>query len=739
MADEKTLLEQFVKSFFNDQNSLPYAYISQHAQSFILENKLNISKLLKKYIKKRYKKLEVPIDVKKENVKRSKNEIGVVKNIIDEYLWLCRMLSTFRKIFYMCDFTKFHKKINDNINLIVQNNQEDLVNELSSIILEYEFMKDDPKYAVAFTKSDRLFVCSSKFEYIVLAFDLLKTIESGEEIISRITKLFVDSWIENAVTYIDDLTSLDLRIKSLRKNVLLEDHIYTIEKEIITKLFTKISQNYLLNCVGFQKDINSLEYYYDLIDGKQTYIEIVNNYINIRLDKKKQESINLDKVNQYKKKLEEAMGNDSFGVTIEKLNNLVTSKQIVMSSDQQKFITLFSFWLETLSCRSSESACSEIMNSGFERFVNKDELNVIRYASGTLDDILTNKTNVIDYFVGVAQRELENLDTLFYETSLFDDQDVKDQFLCPYLLSPTDIVLDEFSNDLEEADRDSFLKRSLYKFVGDVFNIIKDKDTFENHLREKLSLRLFTESSSIQDEEDFISCLKMNISRTVYSKLETIISDYRDRFIFKNAEIMLLRRFQWPDFKSLSVRFEDLDKLKTEYSQYLLLNERKSVKWLDTLTTCDVEIDMKPFRLSLIQYKMIMNLSGGENVFNENMTKEEQDVYKIHLMELVKKKLVILKGECYEINYDAPGSDCVPRQVFLRGMAKDQNVEDGDKFEKAILDCQIMKVCKAKKNISIEDLRSLVGCELDLLHSRIEECRKKGYLDIAGNLITYVP
>ncbi|KAF9764860.1 hypothetical protein NGRA_0184 [Nosema granulosis] len=758
---ENSILKEFVKSFFKDQKTLPYAFVSQFGQRLVIENDLkhlnrDISNILKKYLRRRFKRYNFH---KSGDIKRSKvhpEGLCTVKNIVDEYIWLYRMLNTFKNIFFTSNcFDRFYKMVHNKFNGIVLDCKEHLVDTLSTNI--YNFRDFDNESNTSFIDCcERPREGFTDLQYVVLVFKLFKELDSGQEIISCTIKSFIKLWTQNAFIEIKDIAELNRSVECVRKNIVFVDYIHNIEKEIIAQLFSKISTDYILTCIGFKQEIIYLEYYYELIGSNQLYINLINKYIdsrynNIPLPKNIEEVIEPTQISLLKDKIDEIAKTQTgslkkimFAQTSERLCDILNKKSHSIKSpkDDHKFVEIFSFWLETLTCKKTESVLRDALNSGFEKYINKDEFVIINSISEALDRIITGEMDVRDCFGGVLFRELSFMSTLFNKMVLFGGNSIGKGVLCPNLLCGVSIVLEDVSiveNALEGSDLIAFLKRTIYKFVGDVFNIIKDKDAFELSLREKLSLRLFSETSLLQEEEQFISCLRSNISRVVYSKLETILSDYKDRTIFRNAEIMLLRRFQWPDFKYCNVHFGELDDIKKEYSEQLQANERKTLIFMDSLSSCDVEINGRPLKVSLIQFKMIKNLCEIGRIFDDKIQKADKEFYEQHLNELIKKKLLVKNNSSFEINTNVPENDFVPRQINLKGPSGVQPVEDECKYKNALVESRIMRICKARKNIPTGDLCELLEIDRSTLEERIKDLKTKGYLDVSEEIVTYVP
>jgi hypothetical protein len=666
------------------------------------------------------------------------------------------MTDILKKIFFRFNFSEFTDKVKEKINKIVSINSDALVDELGKSIYKYEISKDDPLYAVMITETEELKLDSSKnqfseMEYIILILEIFKDIEIGKELFSRIIESFIKSWVSQALIEIDNLGNLNKRIESLRKNVILSDNLHVIENKIVKKLFESISVVYLLYCLGFRENLNYIEYYYDLIEGKEAYESLIDTYIDnrykdtavvengranieksiLKLNEKLKTEINLEKRTFLSKILEKIQG-------LTKIKSYLKENVDV----DAKFGETFRFWIETLTFKNSSSFNYEI-NKRFEKFVNESEDLIIKSLSKGIHDILIGQVDVLDFYRFVSNREMINIeDFINNEFNIFDKTEYNTKIICCDLLCPISIVLNEFSvnyTDLEENDVLIFLRKSIFKFVGDVFSLFKDKDGFELALRKNLAERLFSESSSIDEEEEFLSYCIQNGNKIASNRLETMISDFKERFIYNNCEMVLLRKFQWPEYSITNLSIKGLDQEKKKFAERLLKNERKRLIWVDSLSSCDAEIDGKVFKISLIQYKILNNLMKTGKIEKDEMPEEHKSLYDLHFKELINKNLLIREKSTFKINTSCTENEFIPKKVVLKEQSYDQSLEDDRKFYSAQLDCKIMKICKKSKTIKIKALSVALKLEKNVLMKRLEELKKKGYLDVVGEDVLYIP
>ncbi|EOB13605.1 hypothetical protein NBO_65g0009, partial [Nosema bombycis CQ1] len=562
---------------------------------------------------------------------------------------------------------------------------------------------------------------------------------------------FTDKFKEtiNKIVSINSDALVDELGKSIYKyEISKDDPLYAVMITETEELKLDSSKNQFseMECI-----ILILEIFKDIESGKEAYESLIDTYIEnrykdtavveykranieksiLKLNEKLKTEINLEKRTFLSKILEKIQG-------LTKIK-LYFKENVDIDA---KFGETFGFWIETLTFKNSLSLNYEI-NKRFEKFVNEREDVIIKTLSKGIHDILIGQVDVLDLYRFVSNGEMINIENFINnEFNIFDKTDNNTELICCDLLCPISIVLNEFSvnyDDLEENDVLIFLRKSIFKFVGDVFSLFKDKDGFELALRKNLAERLFSESSSIDEEEEFLSYCIQNGNKIASNRLETMISDFKERFIYNNCEMVLLRKFQWPEYSITNLSIKGLDQEKKKFAERLLKNERKRLIWVDSLSSCDAEIDGKVFKISLIQYNILNNIMKTGKIEKDEVSEEHKSLYDLHFKELINKNLLIREKSTFKINTSCTENEFIPKKVVLKEQSYDQSLEDDRKFYSAQLDCKIMKICKKSKTIKIKALSVALKLEKNVLMKRLEELKKKGYLDVVGEDVLYIP
>ena len=306
------------------------------------------------------------------------------------------------------------------------------------------------------------------------------------------------------------------------------------------------------------------------------------------------------------------------------------------------------------------------------------------------------------------------------------DQFIKTVFVSVF--KGLDINYEYFVNSLDCVTSRS---TDLYEFSGIIYNFISEKEMYEQQLRKTLCFRLINNITTVEEEEKFINLYKVNAGDVYSYKMLNILEDFKKRIIFNNSEIMMIRKFQWAEFENTNVFLKSLDNLKKKYEDEIVKFERKKIIWMDLLSSVDVEIFNKNFTLSLLQYKILLNLNNKEYIRNlDYLHKKELNI-------LLEYKLVVLKDDNFYLNEDCEGcclninkhSIVKNKSEFSTKLTRDCTSE--------VLDSKIMLQLKKNKTLKISQLNSLA--EQNRIFERLDILEKKGFCKIEDDTVSYCP
>lgn len=306
------------------------------------------------------------------------------------------------------------------------------------------------------------------------------------------------------------------------------------------------------------------------------------------------------------------------------------------------------------------------------------------------------------------------------------DQFIKTVFVSVF--KGLDINYEYFVNSLDCVTSRS---TDLYEFSGIIYNFISEKEMYEQQLRKTLCFRLINNITTVEEEEKFINLYKVNAGDVYSYKMLNILEDFKKRIIFNNSEIMMIRKFQWAEFENTNVFLESLDNLKRKYEDEIAKFERKKIIWMDLLSSVDVEIFNKNFTLSLLQYKILLNLNNKEYIRNlDYLHKKELNI-------LLEYKLVVLKDDNFYLNEDCEGCCLNINKHSIVKNKSEFSIELTRDCTSEVLDSKIMLQLKKNKTLKISQLNSLA--EQNRIFERLDILEKKGFCKIEDDTVSYCP
>ncbi|WUR02982.1 cullin protein [Vairimorpha necatrix] len=299
-------------------------------------------------------------------------------------------------------------------------------------------------------------------------------------------------------------------------------------------------------------------------------------------------------------------------------------------------------------------------------------------------------------------------------------------------LKNLNINFDKFVNVLNSGEGKS---TELFEFLGILYNFITEKEAYEKSLRTKLCYRLINNLSTIEEEEYFISIYKTFTKDIYVYKMVDCIEDFKNRIFFYNCEIMMMRKFQWAEFKNVEIFNSDLSKLKNKYENQIAKFERKKICWMDSLSTVEVEIYGKEAVLNLVQYDILLNINNLDLIKILNENKDQEKILNIKILQ--DNGLLKIENEKFFINKDFECKNFNIKERELLEINLSYETSKNKKHQSEVLDSKIMSRLKKYKKLEIIDLLDISN-KSEIIQ-RLEILEKKGYCHVKNEEVLYKP
>lgn len=299
-------------------------------------------------------------------------------------------------------------------------------------------------------------------------------------------------------------------------------------------------------------------------------------------------------------------------------------------------------------------------------------------------------------------------------------------------------VLESFG--LEEMSLESwrgYLLGDVFRTVGEIFYLCENKDAFEAGLRLDLANRLLSCSVDVEGEMQ-LACA-IDVGGTYSHRMRCMLKDFSEREVFLDAEILCLRMCRWPEYRDAGPSIPDVQRIRVEYEKRLG-TQRKRVRWMDVLSSCDVEVFGTSATITLIQYSLLDLLAAGPRRPEELQICE---FWKIHLDILVENGLVVVDGE-YSLNEEWNAGlvrmSFIPESFQLEKGVETRRAFDEKDSLRAVLDCQIVRTMKRRKAVWRDALRDeFEKYPQSLFDEEIASLAGRGFLGLEGEEIRYLP
>lgn len=287
---------------------------------------------------------------------------------------------------------------------------------------------------------------------------------------------------------------------------------------------------------------------------------------------------------------------------------------------------------------------------------------------------------------------------------------------------------------------EEYILSDIFRVVGEVLYLCDGKDLLKQLLREGLANRLLSRSYVSLDREQLLANA-MDVGRIHSHKMRCMLKDFSEREVFMNSEILFLRMCKWPEYKDVDLVIPDLKKIRKRYEECALKNQKKRVRWMNILSSCELEVLGIPVTVTLVQYYMLMLLKE-KPVKVEDMNVCE--FWDVHLEILVRNGLVVVENDHYLLDTGwEVGSikvPFVPESFSVLNVSEASKAFDESESLKNVLDCKIIRTMKYNKVLSKKELRRLVGgCSEEVFDEEVESLVKRDFLAVEDGNIKYLP
>lgn len=285
-------------------------------------------------------------------------------------------------------------------------------------------------------------------------------------------------------------------------------------------------------------------------------------------------------------------------------------------------------------------------------------------------------------------------------------------------------------------------------FLSDVLNVIREvfyfcdeKERFECVLQKRLGDRLLSQSCVSLDWEQRLAN-SIDVGNVRNHRMRSMLRDFGERKTFGDSEILFLRMYKWPEYKDVEIRIPEVSEIQREYENKVLKSQRKRVRWMGILSSCDVDILGVPVTITLVQYVLVKLLSSGPR---ETESLVECEAWGIHLEMLVRNRLVLLEDRTYSLNMGWRAEDIttpfIPKSFLVEDLPRVSKSFDETESLRNLLDCRIMRAMKTNRVLSRARVRECVGmeCPEEMFDEEVSRLISREFLVAEGGNLRYMP
>jgi hypothetical protein len=310
---------------------------------------------------------------------------------------------------------------------------------------------------------------------------------------------------------------------------------------------------------------------------------------------------------------------------------------------------------------------------------------------------------------------------------------------------PVDAVLQQvgFNNaHIRETLKGEYILADIFRVVGEVFNLCDSKEEFELGLRVSLGNRLLSGSyASLEAEESFVKIFGKAAGRGSSHKMRSMLAEFDERRAFMSGEVLLLGKCKWPEYEDVELKAPDLDSFKREFEKGSAKQQRRKIRWVNSLSTCVIELLGASITVSLIQYVLLQGLCEGARRMEDF---GEGSLWKEHMGVLADGGLVILRNGACRLNMawrGENGASFVPKSFRLLSENGKTKTFDRAEPSKSIIDCKIVGIMKQNKEMTRAELYSAIGAKHSraLFNESLGSLVVREFLAVEGEVVRYLP
>lgn len=284
--------------------------------------------------------------------------------------------------------------------------------------------------------------------------------------------------------------------------------------------------------------------------------------------------------------------------------------------------------------------------------------------------------------------------------------------------------------------------KELNASLAQVLRFATRKEDFDTHLRRRVADFLLRNELSIA--KDFVSHAKAaKIASTHIHRIEVMCEEAETRLMASTSEILYVRSCYWPSYEDWGVKIPELEDIKKKFiKEEKRKNPRVVIRFVDSVSLCEIELCGHPLVVTAIQYKILDLLVSGRKrraYLEETLSFR---AFSDHYDPLVRSGVVAEVSGNVVITYGGMQTRCLPTVFNKRdenvGLKPDtMNAEAERKGN--MLDSEIMNALKREKRAKEAVLCRRLKSRLDFFTVRIGMLVEKGYLRREGNDLVYVP
>ncbi|KAK1349582.1 hypothetical protein CWI37_1868p0010 [Hamiltosporidium tvaerminnensis] len=531
-----------------------------------------------------------------------------------------------------------------------------------------------------------------------------------------------------------------------RKTSYLSDVFHIIEKSALKKLFSEsvFTEKYFKNIVNTPElqTLNNILFNVNLQDN---FIERLKNFFKneiLRIKNYQDFFIVFYEMNiLYLKMIENGVGsNENIKKILDEcIDNFISEKQSVTILGTIWYLN--QFVIKFYEILNQENKIFSLEESFYEE---KDDNSEDKSSSISCETTIIRSNDYGNFRSGIRRRKTITIDEESEGYSVFGKKpDYVSDVLKENKLE--DKILNE--NILEEMEGELNV---LIKICTYVFYKVSEKEQFEETYREFLGNRLLGKKFvNLQIEDKIIKGFKSLIHKHYTHKMEVMVTDFKNRKTFLNSEILEMKMCRWPEYENCDTVWpSELLKLEEKYTKKVNKEfPRVKFTWMNCLSSCVVAINNFEIGMSVIQYLILKKISEKKRISKLELENQISiEFFDQNFCKMCDANVILEENNEYFVNFNiSTNLNIIPTNFKIK-MTENESPDENE-FEtqklKTRLNSIIMSKMKSQKilqkNELINQCSETLGCSNEQCEETIEILIYKGYLDLDGNILNYIP